>query len=180
MPEADPIAELQRELARRGCPPRLARRIMREAAEHFEDLLREAGAQGLSPAQARDYAAAQLGPPAKIAASHAAAGWNARRWGWWPLLGLIPLPLVFAMGCPYFTFVAALPAFEFARRSSRTAGLLLPACLAMMVTAFVVPTGLLNALAPWFTAGLVDAGERWRLSRLADDMKKSLPAAANP
>jgi hypothetical protein len=114
MPEVPSIERLQRRLVELGCPAEIVRRIVRETAEHYEDLWQAAMRQGLPPAEAARLAAEQLGDPAVLAERHVVAWRNTFASGFWPRAALVlsplvvvGLPLVFWAGCPFFTFLAA-------------------------------------------------------------------------
>ena len=86
------LPALREQLAVRGCPRPAARRILREAAEHLEDLeltARNAGRENPSA-----EAAGQLGDPAVLAERHVSALRLASWWGRHPLVGLGLLPLL--------------------------------------------------------------------------------------
>ena len=86
------LPALRQQLAVRGCPRPAARRILREAAEHLEDL--EAAARGAGRPNPAADAAGQLGDPAMLAERHVSALRHASWWGRHPLVGLGLLPLV--------------------------------------------------------------------------------------
>lgn len=86
------LPALRQQLAVRGCPQPAARRILREAAEHLEDL--EAAARSAGRANPAAEAAGQLGDPAVLAERHVSALRHTSWWGRHPLVGLGLLPFV--------------------------------------------------------------------------------------
>jgi hypothetical protein len=94
MRDIDPIAQLRRRLVELGCPPKALRRIVREAAEHFDDLRRAAEAQGLAPAEAAIHAAESFGNPEAIAKRHVEALRKSSWWGRHRVLGFVVIPLL--------------------------------------------------------------------------------------
>jgi len=87
------IKTLRRGLVTRGCPAAMVRRIVRETAEHLEDLKAAAVAHGLSPEAAGVQAAAQLGEPEALAERHVEACRATSTWGRLPVFyfGLLPI-----------------------------------------------------------------------------------------
>ncbi len=94
MPDPNPIAELQRRLLELGCPVKATRHIVREAAEHFEDLQRAAVGRGLSPSEAVANASEQFGDPAGIARKHVEVLRNASWLGRHSVFSFMLLPFV--------------------------------------------------------------------------------------
>ncbi len=93
MPDPNPIAQLQRRLVELGCPVKATRKIVRETAEHYEDLQHAAQAQGLPPAESAARAAEQLGNPDVLAERHVEV---LRKSSWWArhaffTFGFLPL-----------------------------------------------------------------------------------------
>jgi len=66
-----PVLELQLQLAMLGYPAWRSRRIVREASEHYSDLLRSARTGGLSEEEATAEAARLFGEPKALAEQHA-------------------------------------------------------------------------------------------------------------
>ncbi len=81
MREGKSIKELRVQLAKRGCPAERARKILRETAEHLEDLQRNARDQGLTESEAEARAAEQLGEPKELAVKHMLAMRRRTRFG---------------------------------------------------------------------------------------------------
>jgi hypothetical protein len=89
----DFIEPLRRRLVELGCPLAQVRRLVREVAEHREDLKQAAVSEGLSWADAEARANAHLGDPLALAEELMAA---LRRSSWWGrhyvvTFGLLPL-----------------------------------------------------------------------------------------
>src|ERR1700690_766269 len=87
------IEPLRRRLVELGCPMKQVRRLVREVADHREDLKHAAVAEGWSGADAEARANAQLGDPLALAEELMAA---LRRSTWWGrhyvvTFGLLPL-----------------------------------------------------------------------------------------
>ncbi len=168
MPAVPSIEQLQRRLVELGCPALTVRRIVRETAEHYEDLQQAAVRQGLPPAEAARLAAEQLGDPAVLAERHVAAWRNTLAGGFWPGVALVlsplvvlGLPLVFWVGCPFFTFLAAFLGFELVRRApAKSKWMILLACALTALEALLIPTTTLNIATPWLVAGLIYFGQR--------------------
>jgi len=87
MPEANPIEKLQRRLIELGCPVKAVRKIVRETAEHFQDLRGEAMRQGLPQSAAEAQATALLGNPEALAEEHVRVWRNSQVWLRHPWLG---------------------------------------------------------------------------------------------
>jgi hypothetical protein len=98
----DFIEPLRRRLLELGCPMKQLRRLVREVADHREDLKQAAVAEGLSGADADARANAQLGDPLALAEELMVA---LRRSSWWGrhyvvTFGLLPLlayPILWAL-----------------------------------------------------------------------------------
>lgn len=94
MPKNDYIAQLRRHLAELAYPTTRLQRMVREMAEHHEDLRQAARAERLGEAEAEARANEQLGEPRllaeKIAASLPAATW----WGRHSLVSFGVLPFL--------------------------------------------------------------------------------------
>jgi hypothetical protein len=105
MPDPNPIQQLQRRLVELGCPANAVRRIVRETAEHYEDLQRAAQAQGLPPADSTARAAEQLGDPNVLAERHIEALRKSSWWGRCPhfAFGILPLVVAEGLGLLYFS-----------------------------------------------------------------------------
>ena len=89
----DFIKRLQQRLVELGCPLARVRRLVREMADHRDDLKQAALAEGLSERDAEARAQAQLGDPMVLAEDLMAA---LRRSSWWGrhcvvTFGLLPL-----------------------------------------------------------------------------------------
>jgi len=102
MPEADFIETLRCRLVELGCPLAQVRRLVREVADHRDDLKQAAEAEGLSGAAAEIQAMAQLGDPLALAEDLAA---TLRRSSWWGrhyvitfgLLPVLAVPVLWAL-----------------------------------------------------------------------------------
>jgi len=105
MPDHNPVKELQRRLVERGCPAKVVRKIVRETAEHYEDLQRAAQAQGLAGDQAIAYAAEKLGKPNELAERHLEALRKSSWWGRCPqfAFGVLPLLVMLELGLQYYS-----------------------------------------------------------------------------
>ncbi|MGA8493416.1 MAG: hypothetical protein WB711_23545, partial [Terriglobales bacterium] len=98
----DFIEPLRRRLLELGCPIAQMRRLVREVADHREDLRQAALAEGLSGADAEARANTQLGDPLVLAEQMMVA---LRRSTWWGrhyvvTFGLLPLlayPILWAL-----------------------------------------------------------------------------------
>ena len=86
------LAQIEQRLAELGCAEKLARRKIRELAEHHEDLKQDAREEGLSEPDAESRANTLLGEPAGLAERLAAALRRSSWWGRHPLLGFCVLP----------------------------------------------------------------------------------------
>ena len=91
---SDLLFRFHRRLLELGCPPRRARLIVREIADHHDDLLAAARAAGLDPAAAQARADAELGDPLTLAERHVAVLRQSSWWGRHPLLGFGLLPFL--------------------------------------------------------------------------------------
>ena len=94
------FANLKERLLRAGIAPRPLRRLILELETHFDDLVSELRAAGLSEEDSRAQAAARLGTDAALEASILARpelkSWARRRpWAAFALLPLISMPLQF-------------------------------------------------------------------------------------
>jgi hypothetical protein len=115
MPDTDFIEQLRGRLVELGCPKAHVRRLVREVAEHREDLKQAAVLEGLSGADAESQANAQLGDPIALAEHLMVAvrrsSWSGRHFVvtfgllpllafpvLWLLLMIIELSLGFALG----------------------------------------------------------------------------------
>jgi hypothetical protein len=90
------LPQFRRRLIELGCPPVQLRGIVREVADHQDDLFRAALAAGLSPADAQVRADAELGDPLTLAERHIAV---LRQSSWWarhPVLGFGLVPFLAA------------------------------------------------------------------------------------
>ena len=108
------FAPLAERLLRAGVAPRHVARIASELESHFEDLVAEERATGLSACESEARAAARLGSDDAIAASiierDELRSWCGRRpWLAFTLLPFLGLPLTFVL-----SMAAAMGAFEFA------------------------------------------------------------------
>ncbi len=98
----DFIEPLRRRLVELGCPMAQVRRLVREVADHRDDLKQAAMSEGLSGADAEARANAQLGDPLVLAEQMMA---TLRRSSWWGrhyvvTFGLLPLlvyPILWAL-----------------------------------------------------------------------------------
>ena len=105
MREGNPIERLQRRLIELGCPVRAARKIVRETAEHWEDLKQAAMASGATADAAARQAAEQLGDPGELAERHVEALWKSSWWGRHPRMGFGVVPLLMAPGILFLSLV---------------------------------------------------------------------------
>jgi len=94
MPKANYIAQLRGRLVELGCPIFQVRRLVREVADHREDLLRTAVAEGCSASEAEARADGQLGDPADLAERLTAVVRRSSWWGRHSLIGFGLLPVV--------------------------------------------------------------------------------------
>ena len=91
---SDLLFRFHRRLLELGCPPRRARLIVREIADHRDDLLAAALAAGLDPAAAQARADSELGDPLTLAERHVAVLRQSSWWGRHPLLGFGLVPFL--------------------------------------------------------------------------------------
>jgi hypothetical protein len=95
-----------------GIPPRSARRILREFAEHLADLVAEQGALGLGDADARTLASERLGSEEELVAGALARPelkcWSRRR----PCTAFAVMPLLALAGAFVLSIVALIGFFE--------------------------------------------------------------------
>jgi hypothetical protein len=91
---SDPLLQFRRRLLELGCPPARALPIVREVADHRDDLIHAALAAGLDPAAARARADAELGHPLTLAERHVAVLRQSSWWGRHPLLGFGLVPFL--------------------------------------------------------------------------------------
>ncbi|HTB62524.1 MAG TPA: hypothetical protein VK737_02955, partial [Opitutales bacterium] len=75
-------------------PPKPLRRIVREAAEHLDDLRRATEAQSLTPAEVAVRTAEMLGNPEALAERHVEALRKTSWWGRHPVFGFVAIPLL--------------------------------------------------------------------------------------
>jgi hypothetical protein len=102
MPEIDFIDQLRHQLVKLGCPAKQLRRLVREVAEHREDLKQAGLSEGLSEADAECRANTRLGDPFDLARNLMV---TVRRSSWWGrhfliTFGFLPLlafPLLWAL-----------------------------------------------------------------------------------
>ena len=86
------LQELQRHLARLGCPAARTDRLLREAAEHLEDNARDGCARGLSASEAERQAVANLGEATALAECSMASVRQAHWYGRHRFLAFAVLP----------------------------------------------------------------------------------------
>jgi hypothetical protein len=91
MPKPDFIDQLRRRLVELGCPLGRLRRLVREVADHREDLQQAARREGASEADAEARANAQLGDPRELAGHLMTV---VRRSSWWGRHGFIAFCLL--------------------------------------------------------------------------------------
>src|SRR5262245_22958675 len=107
MPRAILEKECRRRLFELGCPSAQVRRMVREIAEHYEDLKLTAMEEGLSDTEADQRAEARIGEPntlaEELAASLRRSSWLARH----PFVGFCLLPPLGIIA----SFAAALAVF---------------------------------------------------------------------
>lgn len=97
MSERDFINQLQRRLMELRCPQRHMRRLVREVADHREDLRQAAGQEGLSGAGAEAWVDARLGDAAGLADQLMA---TLRRSTWWGRHSLVTFGLMPLLAVP--------------------------------------------------------------------------------
>ncbi len=86
------VLEVERRLARLGCPRGCVRRNVRELADHFDDLKQAALEEGMSEAAAEARATELLGEPVGLAEHMAFVFRQSSWWGRHPIIGLCLLP----------------------------------------------------------------------------------------
>ncbi|HUJ71169.1 MAG TPA: hypothetical protein VLZ30_02930 [Verrucomicrobiae bacterium] len=96
MPKTDVIEQLRRRLVELGCPIGYMRRLVREVADHREDLKQAALSEGLSEFAAATRADTQLGNPHDLAERLVTALRQSSWWGRHFIIGFCLLPLVAA------------------------------------------------------------------------------------
>ncbi|HYA79034.1 MAG TPA: hypothetical protein VED19_00830 [Candidatus Nitrosopolaris sp.] len=96
MPETKFIKQLRRRLVELGCPLKRMRRLVREVAEHREDLKQAAMTEGRSQAEAEARADAQLGNPLVLAEQTMVALRQSSWWGRHPVIGFCVVPILMA------------------------------------------------------------------------------------
>jgi len=99
MPEY-PLEELRTALIASGMPPRTVSRMIRELADHVDEVEAEALAAGMPPAQAAAYAFERIGS-ARVIAEH--AGYYPALRGWmhrYPRLARVYCPLAYVLLLP--------------------------------------------------------------------------------
>jgi len=90
----DFIKQLHRRLIERGCPPGQARRLVREVADHREDLKQAFLSEGHSGMEAEGRANARLGDPVQLAEQQMSLLRRSSWWGRHVLSGFCLLPLL--------------------------------------------------------------------------------------
>jgi hypothetical protein len=90
----DFIDPLRRRLMELGCPILQVRRLVREVADHREDLKQAALSEGLSGNDAESHANAQLGDPDALAENLMTALRRSSWWGRHSAIGFCVLPLL--------------------------------------------------------------------------------------
>lgn len=122
MPRPD-LDRLLDELLRAGISPLYARRAAAELDDHFEDLLADHLANGLSRRDAERNAAQDLGS-LDVVAERMRADPGLRSWAWrWPKLALVVYPIACVAALPAVPFIAGVAHKDSVARW--TAGLLL-------------------------------------------------------
>ena len=96
MSETDFIEQLRRRLVELGCPVARVRRVVREVAEHREDLKQAAMTEGLSATEAETRADAQLGDPLVLAEQTMTALRRSSWWGRHAVIGFCVVPILMA------------------------------------------------------------------------------------
>ena len=94
MPEPKYLAQLRGRLLDLGCPIFQVRRLVQEVAEHRDDLLRTAVADGCSASEAEARAEARLGDPLDLAERLTAVARRSTWWGRHSLIGFGLVPVV--------------------------------------------------------------------------------------
>ncbi|MGO8836789.1 MAG: hypothetical protein ACLQAH_19245 [Limisphaerales bacterium] len=87
---------MRRRLVELGCPLAQVRRLVREVADHREDLKQAALSEGLSVADAEACANAQLGDPLALAEQTMTTLRQSSWWGCHSIIGFLVLPLLMA------------------------------------------------------------------------------------
>lgn len=90
----DFIEPLRRRLVELGCPMKQVRRLVREVADHREDLKQAAVSEGLSEADAEARANASLGDPLALAERLMTALRRSTWWGRHSIVGFCVVPLL--------------------------------------------------------------------------------------
>ena len=94
MPEVKYIAHLQQRLAELGCPAFQVRRLVREVADHREDLKQTALTEGYTESEAETHVDTQLGDPVELAECLTTVLRRSSWWGRHSFAGFCVLPLV--------------------------------------------------------------------------------------
>jgi hypothetical protein len=94
MSDPKPILQLRQRLAELGCPLAPARRIVAEAADHFEDLRQAGLAGGLTETAAHAQAEEHLGKPMELADRQVLMLRESSWWGRHPRLGFGLVPIL--------------------------------------------------------------------------------------
>ena len=94
MARTDFIEPLRRRLLELGCPMVQVRRLVREVADHHEDLKQAALSEGLSEANAEVRANTQLGDPVALAEHLMVMLLRSSWWGRHSIIGFCVLPLL--------------------------------------------------------------------------------------
>ncbi|HVM62766.1 MAG TPA: hypothetical protein VMV72_18035 [Verrucomicrobiae bacterium] len=94
MPEPKYLAQLRGRLVDLGCPVFQVRRLVREVADHRDDLLRTAVVEGCSASEAEARADGQLGDPLELAERLTAVVRRSSWWGRHSFIGFGLLPVV--------------------------------------------------------------------------------------
>src|SRR5208283_2031014 len=92
----DFIESLRRRLVELGCPLAQVWRLVREVADHREDLKQAVLSEGLSVADAEARANAQLGDPLALAEQTMTTLRQSSWWGCHSIIGFLVLPLLMA------------------------------------------------------------------------------------
>src|ERR1700744_3838460 len=88
------MVQLSRGLVERESPRTQMRRLVQEVADHREDLIQEARAEGLSGMNAEVYAETRLGDPLTLAQDLMQALRRSSWWGRHYIIGFCWLPLL--------------------------------------------------------------------------------------